>query len=127
MEPLNALERIEDSDGNWRHYVNTKLGGPYAAFFQLIDALVMLHAPSFEAVLAWRTQQEEKLAERMRETGGDITALSIMSSADLVRFLMHYERITRHSLKHLPQRADMRVDFDAERTVRGLFIRKPGH
>jgi len=127
IEPLNALERIEDSDCSWRHYVNAKLGGPYAAFFQLIDALVMLHAPSFEAVLTWRTQQEEKLAERMRETGGDITALSIMSSQELARFLMHYERITCHSLQHLPQRADIRVDFDTERNVLGVSIRNAGH
>jgi D-glycerate 3-kinase len=127
VEPLNVLERIEDGDGRWRHYVNAKLAGPYGAFFQLIDTLVMLNAPSFEAVLEWRTQQEEKLAERMRETGGDITALSIMSSEELARFLLHFERITRHSLQHLPQRADIRVDFDAGRNVRGLSIRKVEH
>ncbi|RAK52415.1 kinase [Phenylobacterium deserti] len=105
-EPVNDLERDEDAQGRWRAYVNAQLDGPYQTLFERLHELVLLEAPSFEVVLAWRTEQERKLRER---TGGG------MSDAELARFIAHYERLTRWILTEMPGRANWTVRLDADR------------
>lgn len=110
-DPINALERIEDSAGRWRHYVNDALAGPYRGLFDRIDRLILLAAPSFDIVRRWRGQQEEDL--RARSPSG--TAL--MDAAAIARFVQHYERLTRHILSEMPRRAHLTLRLDADRTV----------
>ena len=100
-EPVNALERDEDADGAWRARVNARLAGDYAALFDRIDLLVMLKVESFAAVRANRLRQERKLAQA-RPDGA-----AVMDERALDRFLMHYERLTRHMLREMPARADI--------------------
>jgi len=95
-QPVNALEAEEDPDGRWRGYVNAQLDGPYQGLFAKLQELVFLQAPSFEAVLGWRQEQERKLVAR---TGAG------MSDAEVARFIAHYERLTRAMLSELPDRA----------------------
>ena len=105
--PLNDLEREADADGRWRAYVNRQLAEPYQALFARLDALVLLQAPGFEVVEAWRTEQERKLRER---TGAG------MSDAEVARFIHHYERLTAWILEEMPGRADWTIPLDAART-----------
>ncbi len=109
--PMNALEREEDPEGRWRRAANVALAGPYAGLFARLDALVLLRVPDFEAVLQWRRQQEREL--RARTSGG-------MDDAALVRFVAHYERLTRHALAVLPARADVDVALDADHRVAAI-------
>jgi D-glycerate 3-kinase len=109
-EPVNELERQEDPDGSWRRYVNGCLGGDYQTLFAELDYLMMLEAPSFGCVAGWRLEQELRLAER--EPGK-----SVMSAADVARFVQHYERITRHCLKTLPERANCVMMMAEDRTI----------
>ncbi|MFO1504561.1 MAG: hypothetical protein U1F39_12215 [Steroidobacteraceae bacterium] len=111
--PVNALERDEDAQGLWRNYVNQALQGRYAALYARLSPLVLLAAPSFEVVLAWRTEQEHKLRERLAREGGDDSR--VMSDAQIARFISHYERITRHILDEMPARADHLIALDAGR------------
>lgn len=122
--PMNELEANEDSGGSWRRYVNEQLKGPYQAFFDRIDLLVMLKAPSMEAVARWRTEQEHKLAERYQvapRVGEDgarpAPEVRIMSDQELERFIMHYERITRHCLDEMPERADVLLELDEDHNL----------
>lgn len=116
--PVNALERDEDGEGRWRGYVNEALEGRYAALFARLSPMVLLAAPSFEVVLAWRTEQEHKLRQRLAREGGDGSRL--MSDAQVARFISHYERITRHILEEMPARADHLIALDADRRARWL-------
>lgn len=100
-EPLNALEAEEDRGGIWRGLVNRFLGGDYADLFGQIDLLVMLRVDSFDAVLANRRRQEEKLA------AANPAAPGLLDEAALARFIAHYERLTRHMLAEMPERADI--------------------
>lgn len=88
-EPINALERNEDTDGVWRRFTAERLGEEYQTFFEGFDALIYLQAPSWEIVRVWRGQQEEQMLGR---------ALTADEAAALDRFVMHYERITRSML-----------------------------
>lgn len=122
--PVNQLEEEEDTDGRWRHYVNDQLRGPYQAFADRLDLLIMLRAPSMEAVRRWRTEQEQKLAERYRgapkvgeDSGRPAPEVRIMGEKELARFIMHYERITRHCLEEMPDRADVLLELDEDHTL----------
>ena len=97
--PVNALERLEDPQGTWRHYVNEALAGPYQALFAPIGFQMLLLAPDFPTVLAWRSEQEEKLRAERPGAG--------QSDAELARFVQHYERLTRHIAREMPARADL--------------------
>jgi len=108
-EPINDLERTRDPDGVWRRHANAALAGPYQALFAKIRWQALLRAPSFEAVLGWRIEQEHKLRER---TGGGQT------DAEIAVFIQHYERLTRHIDAEMPARADAVVRLDERRDVR---------
>ena len=111
-EPANALEAEGDRSGGWRRYVNERLKTDYAGLFRRLDLLVMLRVPSFEKVLEWRSLQEHKLRERLagRPRPGDRPPG--MTEAELEHFVRHYERLTRHMLKTMPDYADAVIDID---------------
>ena len=111
--PVNDLERLEDPDGRWRTHVNAALAGPYQDLFGRLDRLVMLQAPGFETVLAWRQEQERKLRDRLARTGAGPGRA--MSDGGVARFIAHYERLTRWILAEMPGRADVVIALDAAR------------
>lgn len=118
--PVNVLERDEDPAGRWRGYVNAQLAEVYPRLFGCIHRLVLLRAPRFECVAAWRQEQEHKLAARVRAAAQAGAALRIMSDAELARFVMHYERVTRHVIADMPSYADLVVELNEARDVLGL-------
>ena len=115
-DPINALERERDADGRWRTFVNGALAGPYQDLFARIGLLVLLAAPSFEVVLAWRREQEAKLRARLAREGGDLKRA--MTDGEVADFIAHYERLTRHILAEMPGRADVVVALDEQRRPR---------
>ena len=118
VAPLNTLEREEDPLGIWRGYVNTALSGPYRELFDRLSPLILLAAPSFDVVRDWRGEQERKLRDRILAAGGDTSRL--MDDAQMVRFISHYERVTRHILAEMPARAEHLVALDRQRNARLL-------
>lgn len=110
-KPVNELERKEDPDGSWRHWVNKQLRG-YQPLWRKFDALIVLQAPSWEIVRRWRGEQEQDLLARH--------APLAMDAAAMERFLAHFERLSRHALATLPALADTCVEYDDDRHVTGL-------
>ncbi len=110
-KPVNELERKEDPDGSWRHWVNKQLRG-YQPLWRKFDALIVLQAPSWEIVRRWRGEQEQDLLTRH--------APLAMDAAAMERFLAHFERLSRHALATLPALADTCVEYDDDRHVTGL-------
>lgn len=119
-EPVNALERDEDGDGRWRRYANDALAGDYQQLFARIDMLVLLAAPGFAVVRAWRTQQERAL--RAEAAPGP----AVMSDAEIDRFIQHYERLTRHILTEMPGRADLTLELGEDRSLRRVLLNHAG-
>jgi D-glycerate 3-kinase len=109
--PVNELERKEDPDASWRHWVNKQLRG-YQPLWRKFDALIVLQAPSWEIVRRWRGEQEQDLLARHAPLAMDTPALE--------RFLAHFERLSRHALATLPALADTCVEYDDDRHVTGL-------
>lgn len=110
VAPINDLEREQDPDGVWRRYVNAQLQLGYRELFAMLDARIMLQAPSFDCVFRWRLEQEEKLKQK---TSGS----AIMSAEELQVFIQHYQRLTEHTLATLPEDANYLWVLDEERNV----------
>ena len=117
VQPVNALEADEDSDGVWRTFVNQAIRKNYQTFYNQVDFLVMLKAPCFEKVYEWRQNQEDKLAEKVAQDEGREAENRIMSTHELKRFIQHYERITRYGLKTLPEKADVVFQLTDNQTI----------
>ena len=107
--PVNALERDEDPDAAWRRFCNRALAD-YAPLWGGIGALLFLRGPGFEQVPVWRWQQERTLAAA---NPGRRT----MSQAEVDRFVLFFERVSRHAWTTLPDIAECTVTLDAERRV----------
>ncbi len=116
-QPVNELERLDDPEGTWRKYVNTRLETDYPPLFAMLDSLVFLAAPGFAAIRAWRLEQEHKL----RETAAT-DASRIMSDAEVVRFIEFFERVTRHNLATLPAVADVVLRLGDDHRVAGSTL-----
>lgn len=108
QDPVNALEANEDAEGRWRGHVNAQLEGPYAEWFTGFDAILALDAPNWEVIPRWRAEQEAQL----RALAPD--ALPPEVKTNLARFVLFYERITRHMLAG-GRRADWAVKLDENR------------
>ena len=124
LEPMNQLELVQDPNAEWRSYINQQLVTNYPELWQLIDRLIMLQAPSFSCVYNWRLEQEQKLAAR-----SDLTDSSsnnhIMAAEEIKQFIQHYERLTRHSLKYLPQNCQHLFQLTNKRQVAAYLTPNP--
>ena len=108
--PLNALERDEDHDGVWRRYCNEALKD-YAPLWRRFDRLLFLQGPGFEVVPRWRWQQEQTLQAAH-------PGRRAMTRAQVERFVLFFERVSRQALRCLPAIADEILRIDARRRIR---------
>lgn len=117
--PVNALERDEDPDGVWRRAANRFLAQGQAVLTEGFDAVLFLKAPSFEVVLDWRCEQQAGLL------GAASGSLPADERARLVRFVAHFERITRRMLAG-GARAETVVRLGPDRGIHAIDT-NPGH
>jgi len=121
--PVNEFERKEDPDRTWRCYVNSALETEYKQLFSYINQLIMLKAPNFDCVYKWRRLQERKL--RNRPSDGN-SSDSIMSDAEVLRFIQHYERLTLNNLHELPRQCDCVMFLNDNHEVYKSITRETG-
>lgn len=114
--PINNLELQEDQEGVWRRCVNSCLANEYQQVFSLIDYTVMLKAPSFADVYAWRLEQEQKLIAKKGVGKGTF------NESQLLRFISHFERITRENLATLADKADAVLNLDSQRDIVSMHL-----
>ena len=110
--PANVLEREEDRKGQWRSFVNQKLAHQYRDAWSLLDKLVFLKAPDFEAIYRWRLQQEKELKE----------GPAVMTADDIRHFIQHYERLTRWMWQQPAMGPGLVVSLDEAHKVAGFVV-----
>ena len=113
--PINQLEQEEDTEGIFRRYVNQQLDEQYTSLWRKLDTLVWLQPSQFDMVYTWRKKQESKL-----ELDPANTASKQMDDASLKRFIMHYERISRHMIDTMPQHADWVIELNDDQTPKSV-------
>jgi len=122
--PINVLERDEDADGRWRAQVNAALKTDYQALFDRLDVLLLLKVESMKKVFTWRRLQERKLALKVASSP-ESQDLRVMTKKEVDRFIMHYERLTRHILQEMPSRADIVFEIDDTHNPASVVINRP--
>ena len=119
--PINPMEAEQDSSLIWRREVNRQLATEYADVFGKLDALLLLQAPSFDAVFEWRWQQEQRLSEQFQQDHPDKPDPT-MSRSEVTDFVLHYQRLTEHALKTLPGQADFVWALATDRSVERMWL-----
>ena len=119
--PINPMEAEQDPSLVWRREVNRQLANGYAHLFSELDALLLLQAPSFDAVFEWRWQQEQRLSEQFQQDHPD-RPNPTMSRSEVADFVLHYQRLTEHALKTLPDRADFVWELATDRAVERMWL-----
>jgi D-glycerate 3-kinase len=110
---INDLEKYQDKDRIWRNRVNKELKKDYKKIFRLIDKIIFLKVPSFKYIFKWRLLQEKKL--RILSKGK-----KTMTDKQIKRFVMFYERLTKHMLKNLINKADAVIKIDTKHRLKSI-------
>ena len=118
LKPVNQLEKLEDSEGVWRRYSNDKLKAYHDLVFKYVGLNIMLQAPDFQSIFEWRKLQESKLGNSIIDS-----KIRIMNNMELHRFIQHFERITRHTLKVLPEKADIILPVKKDQMINEIINR----
>ena len=119
--PINPMEAEQDPSRVWRGEVNRQLATEYADLFGKLDALLLLQAPSFDAVSEWRWQQEQHLSKQFQRDHPDRPDPT-MSRSEVAEFILHYQRLTEHGLRTLPDRADFVWELTTDRSVERMWL-----
>lgn len=122
VDPINALEEKQDETGVWRRFVNKQLAQYYAPLYVNMDYWVMLKAPSFECVYAWRLEQEHKLRASLSDADSSAGS-KVMSDEQVLAFIQYYQRLTEHGLSTLPQKCDLVFSLNSARRITALTER----
>jgi len=119
--PINPMEAEQDPSRVWRGEVNRQLASEYAELFGKLDALLLLQAPSFDSVFDWRWQQEQRLSQQFQQDHPDKPDPT-MSRSEVAEFILHYQRLTEHGLRTLPDRADFVWELTIDRSVERMWL-----
>ena len=122
-QAVNTLEQSEDKDASWRQYVNQQLKDDYASLFSHIDIQLLLKIPDFSKVYEWRQLQEQKLATKTQQHAPTDKKHDIMDQQQVKRFIMHYERLTRHTLDEMPERCDVIFELGDDHMIKTVRAR----
>ena len=113
IKPINELERIEDKNLIWRKKVNNELKYKYKKIFNLIDYMIFLKTPSFKYIFKWRLLQEKKLKKRSK-------GKKIMNDEQIKKFIMFYERTTKHLIKTLGFSSNIMLKIDSKHRLKSI-------
>jgi D-glycerate 3-kinase len=110
---INDLEKYQDKKKVWRNRVNQEIKKNYNKIFRLIDKIIFLKVPSFKYVFKWRLLQEKKLKITFK---GNKT----MTKNQIKKFVMYYERLTKHMFKTLTNKADSVIKIDTKHRLKSI-------
>lgn len=110
--PCNSLESQEDASGVWRHFVNQQLKHHYEPLYKMMDYWIMLKAPDFNNVFAWRLEQENKMINAPGTNGN-----ASMDQHQIKHFIQFFQRLTEHALASLPEKCDVVFELDEYRQI----------
>ena len=110
-EPLNILEKAEDTKLTWRKKVNNELKTNYKKIYNLLDKKIYLKVPNFKYVLKWRLLQEKKLRLKSKK--------KTMTNKQIKRFIMFYERLTKNMTKEY-KKNDTVIFIDKSHKIKSI-------
>ena len=115
---INILEQKEDISAKWRQYVNFQLKTKYKRLFSQLESIIYLKAPSFNLLRSWRIKQEKKLKKNIKK---NVTSKA-MTNKEVLRFMMHYQRITLQMFKDMPNFASVILTLNKFHNIKNIQL-----
>ena len=115
---INILEQKEDISAKWRQYVNFQLKTKYKRLFSQLENIIYLKAPSFNLLRSWRIKQEKKLKKNIKK---NVTSKA-MTNKEVLRFMMHYQRITLQMFKDMPNFASVILTLNKFHNIKNIQL-----
>ena len=112
--PINKLEKDNDKKRIWRSKVNQELKKDYRTIFNLIDKIIFLKVPSFKHVL-----NGDCYKKKLKATS---KGKKIMNKDQIKRFIMFYERVTKHMLRCSIKKADFVINIDDKHRLKSMKL-----
>ena len=106
LPPLNSLEKNFDPDSTWGKWSNRILKNQYQEIFEMLNILIMIKEKSMRNIYKNRWVQEKTL-KKLNKTAKTLT------KSDVNQFVMHFERLTRHMFRIMPDYADIIIKKDS--------------
>ena len=104
---FNSLEANYDKNNIWRNFYNKKLQNEYKNLFKFFDIKIYIQPPSFKYIYKWRADQEKNnLSISVNK--------NYMNKKQLLKFIQHYEKITKWMIKTMPVEADMLIKINKD-------------
>jgi D-glycerate 3-kinase len=112
-QSVNDLEVTQDKQSIWRTFVNDQLKNEYQELFKLIDYLLFIKPLDYNCIFNWRYQQEIKLIEDLTQRNQSL--LCTMDEDQLIIFMQHFERLSKHNQAVLSNYANAILYLDKNR------------
>jgi len=116
--PLNKLEKEKDPEQVWAKWSNNELAGDYQKLFNRFDKLIFIQVKKMKNVYENRWLQEKNMSKGIKDKK---LLKNIMNKNQIKKFVMHYERLTRHILDEMPNQADIVITREDKSN---FFIKK---
>jgi len=116
--PLNKLEKEKDPEQVWAKWSNNELAGDYQKLFNRFDKLIFIQVEKMKNVYENRWLQEKNMSKGIKDKK---LLKNIMNKNQIKKFVMHYERLTRHILDEMPNQADIVITREDKSN---FFIKK---
>ena len=116
--PLNKLEKEKDPEQVWAKWSNNELAGDYQKLFNRFDKLIFIQVKKMKNVYENRWLQEKNMSKGIKDKK---LLKNIMNKNQIKKFVMHYERLTRHILDEMPNQADIII---TRKEKSNFFIKK---
>ena len=116
--PLNKLEKEKDPEQVWAKWSNNELAGDYQKLFNRFDKLIFIQVKKMKNVYENRWLQEKNMSKGIKDKK---LLKNIMNKNQIKKFVMHYERLTRHILDEMPNQADIVITREGKSN---FFIKK---
>jgi len=117
IKNINQIEKKFDSDFRWRNYYNHQLQNQYAKLFKKFDKVIYLKTPSFSYIQNWRLKQEKMMRKRNNQ-------FNYMNKKQILKFIQHYEKITKWMMKVLPSKANLTINVDKNQKIKKILFKK---
>ena len=101
-----SLEKNFDPDSTWGKWSNRLLKNQYQEIFGMLKILIMIKEKSMRNIYKNRWVQEKTL-KKLNKTAKTLT------KSDVNQFVMHFERLTRHMFRIMPDYADIIIKKDS--------------
>ncbi len=120
QNPVNSLEKLNDTKLTWRRYVNEQLKTKYKQLYDQLNCLLYIKSSNFTLLKKWRIKQEKKLRLKNKRSN----KFKIMNDEEVINFMQTYQRVTQSMFKYAPKYASIILNLKSNHQIKSVIYNK---